>query len=349
MVRFPEKTRHQIFLEPEGRRTTEYYPNGIPTSLPVDVQIEIIHSIPGLEQAKLVRPGYAIEYDFVQPTQLYPTLETKAIEGLFLAGQINGTSGYEEAGAQGLVAGINAALKVQARPPLLLHRSQAYLGVMIDDLVTKGTREPYRMFTSRAEYRLLLREDNADLRLTPLGRSIGLIEEGRYRDFVQKKTEIESGLAVLNEKTVFPNPETNIHLQEQGSRPLRKPLSLKDLLRRPEITWEHLALYHPELARIRPKVAEQIAIQVKYEGYLLRQEEQVRRFEKNEGMAIPPDLDFANLAGLSNEIKEKLKTLRPHSLGQAARISGFTPAALAILQVHIKKLQDSRNGRRSTV
>ena len=337
VVRFADKKRHQIFLEPDGRKTTEVYPNGISTSLPQDVQTRMLRSIKGLEQVEIIRPGYAIEYDFVDPTELKPSLETKKIRGLFHAGQINGTSGYEEAGAQGLMAGINASLYVRGERPLILKRSDAYIGVLIDDLVTKGTAEPYRMFTSRAEYRLHLREDNADLRLREMGYEVGLVNEKDYRIFLEKRMAIENTLSRISSLRVNPIKENNEILHQWGSATLKKDSSLREILKRPEIHFKNLFDFDRSLEGIPESIQEQVEIQVKYDGYIKRQMEQIDRFKRLEDVSFPEEFDFGSVIGLTTEVMEKLKKIKPHSLGQASRISGVTPAALSILMVNLKK------------
>ena len=338
VVRFSDKDRHQIFLEPEGYNTSEYYPNGLATSLPLDIQIRMLRTIRGLEQVEIMRPGYAIEYDYINPTQFLPTLETKSIQNLFCAGQINGTSGYEEAAAQGIIAGINAALKVKGKPPFTLDRSEAYIGVLIDDLITKGTKEPYRMFTSRAEYRLVLREDNADLRLREKGYQLGLVSGEDYAHYQEKKRTIEQERKRLKAVKLNPCKKVNDTLLSLGSNPIRNATTLEELLRRPELSYEALPVFYPDHPEVSPAVAQEIEIQVKYQGYIERQEEQIARFKKMERLKIPPNLDFSSISSLSSEVKEKLSKIQPVSLGQASRISGITPAALSILMIYLKKL-----------
>ena len=338
IVRFAERERHQIFLEPEGLETVEVYPNGLSTSLPLDVQVQMVRSIEGLEQADIMRPGYAIEYDYVEPTQLFSSLETKLIEGLYHAGQINGTTGYEEAATQGIVAGINAVLSLRGEEPLILSRDQAYIGVLIDDLVTKGTDgEPYRMFTSRAEYRLLLREDNADLRLTEIGHNIGLASESAYRKATEKKGRSLATISLLSDRKLSPSRELNRKLQDLNSPPLRTPTSMAVLLRRPEISFSDLATFAPELSEASPDLSLQVELEIKYAGYVQRQAESVSRFKKMEGTRLPENLDYSKIAGLSREVHEKLAHIRPRSLGQAYRIPGVTPAALTLLSIYLKK------------
>ncbi len=338
VVRFADKERHQIFLEPEGYDTIEVYPNGLSTSLPLDVQVEMVHSIEGLEHAEIMRPGYAIEYDCVEPTQLYPTLETKNVKGLYHAGQINGTTGYEEAASQGIIAGINAVLSLRGENPLILSRDQAYMGVLIDDLVTKGMDgEPYRMFTSRAEYRLLLREDNADMRLTELGYKLGSVSEESFQRTREKRLRIDEILRTIELRRVNPTRETNQKLESVGSAALRTPISLAQLLRRPEISFSHLCEFAPELADTPPALSLQAELNIKYSGYVQRQLEGVNRFRKMEDAHLPEGIDYSKINGLSREVREKLTMIRPRSLVQAYRIPGITSAAVSLLSVYLKK------------
>jgi tRNA uridine 5-carboxymethylaminomethyl modification enzyme len=336
VMRFRDKERHQIFLEPEGRDTVEVYPNGLSTSLPLDVQVAMVRSIKGLEHAEIMRPGYAIEYDFADPTQLQPSLETRLVDGLFFAGQLNGTTGYEEAGAQGLIAGINAVLKIRDERSLILGRDQGYIGVMIDDLVTRGIGgEPYRMFTSRAEYRLLLREDNADRRLSPIGERLGLIRTEAANRIRERGERVAAEIVRLRAASVAADEEVNRELVECGSSPLREAARAFDLLRRPELSYADVV----RLARLEPALdfdqAAELETEIKYEGYVRRQTEAIERAKRLEDAAIPDALDFHTVTGLSTEVRERLSSLRPRSLGQAARMPGITPAAVAILAVHI--------------
>ncbi|HEY6395055.1 MAG TPA: FAD-dependent oxidoreductase, partial [Candidatus Binataceae bacterium] len=337
VMRFKDKQRHQIFLEPEGRDTVEVYPNGLSTSLPLDVQIAMVRSIEGLENAEIMRPGYAIEYDFSDPTQLHSSLETRLVKGLYFAGQLNGTTGYEEAGAQGLIAGVNAALSVRGEPSLVLRRDEAYIGVMIDDLVTRGIGgEPYRMFTSRAEYRLMLREDNADRRLSPIGERLGLLDAAAGSRVRSKTANVAGEIERLRGSLVAASDRVNAILAECSSTAITQAVRAIELLKRPEVSYRAV-LRMAELSGVLDlDQSSELEIQIKYDGYVRRQSEAVERFKRLEDTAIPDWVDFHNVTGLSTEVRERLCNLRPASLGQAARMPGITPAAVSLLAIHIK-------------
>ncbi|OCL28442.1 tRNA uridine(34) 5-carboxymethylaminomethyl synthesis enzyme MnmG [Orenia metallireducens] len=339
IMRFPDKLTHQVFVEPEGLYTNELYLNGLTTSMPEEIQLKVVRSVPGLENAEIMRPGYAVEYEYIPPYQLKPTMENKVIAGLYTAGQLNGTSGYEEAAAQGLMAGINAVLNLKGEEPLILKRSDSYIGVLIDDLVTKGTNEPYRMLTSRAEYRLILRQDNADLRLTPIGYKLGLISEENYNKVEAKRRAIKENLAKLNEITVTPTKEVRELLEELGSGGLKKAVSLATILERPEVSYKDLKRFSPEAPEVDEEVGEQLEIETKYRGYISRQLKQVDKFKYMEEKKIPQDIDYHQLTNLRKEAREKLDNIRPISIGQASRISGVSPADISVLMIYLEEMQ----------
>lgn len=341
VVRFKDKDKHQVFLEPEGLSTEEIYVQGVSSSLPEEVQIELYKHIEGLENVEFMRTAYAIEYDAIDATALKLSLEHMNVENLFFAGQINGSSGYEEAGAQGLIAGINAAQKVKGNPPFIMDRSQGYIGVLIDDLVTKGTREPYRMMTARAEYRLSLRQDNADLRLTQIGRDLGLVSDERYEKFLKRKNSIESEIERLSKLIITPTDENNKIIEALGSTPINNALSLKEIIRRPELSYEKVKGLDPDRPEVTKDVAQQLNISIKYEGYIKKQEEQMAKFKKIESKSLDKDFDYESVQGLRIEAKEKLQRIKPESIGQASRITGVSPADINVLLIHLEKLRRS--------